>query len=284
MTTAVTARARRVSRLDWPGRVAAGILALLVIAGLVGWITGTGQAGQQIVGPRLAGPGHQWPLGTDELGRSLLPRVIDGIGTTLLLSAFAVVITTCVALILGLVAGYVRGYSDLAIGQGVNLLFAFPPIVLALLVSAVVGPGTVTIVSAIVLVTLPTMVRVIRATAGSVAGRDFVLTARVGGASTWWILSRHVLPSVAGAVIVQLTYALSVAMIVESSLSFLGFGVQPPSASLGTLLQEAVPFLSTDPWYLVSPGAVLAIGILSVNTLGDSLRDALDPRERRALA
>jgi len=155
--------------------------------------------------------------------------------------------------------------------------------VLGLLVTALLGPGIFPAVLVISFVTLPLFVRLVRAVTLSVAGREFVVAAEVAGASTARILVLHLLPNVSGAVVVQLTYALSIGMLVESGLSFLGLGTQPPDASLGSLLRLGAVYVGVAPWLVMSSGLLLALSIASVNLTGDGLRDAIDPLRGRAL-
>src|SRR5262249_46297668 len=154
----------------------------------------------------------------------------------------------------------------------------FPSLLLAILLVAIVGPGPTGAVLAIMLICVPLMTRVVRAASLVVVGRDFVTAAKVGGASPARILLVHVLPNVAGPAVVQATYALSVGMLIESGLSFLGLGLQPPKASLGSLVHEGAVYLPIAPWLVLIPGALLALAIMSVNLVGDGLRDRLDVR------
>ena len=259
------------------------VLALLVLLAVFGPLLPLGDPLAIGVGPRLAGPSAHWLVGTDALGRSLLPRVVQGVRNTILLAATAVSITVVISTVVGLLAAYRGRAVDLLVVRATDALFAFPPILLAILAAAIAGPGSAGAIASIVLVTLPLMVRVVRASTLAIAGRDFVAAAEVGGASLARILFIHLLPNVAGPIIVQATYALSVAMLVESGLSFLGLGVQPPNASLGSLVSEGTIYLTIAPWLVFVPGAVLGIAILSVNLLGDGLRDLIDPRALRVL-
>jgi peptide/nickel transport system permease protein len=229
-------------------------------------------------GPRLAAPSAQWWAGTDSLGRSVLPRLAEGIRTTFLLAGAAVVVTAMLSVVVGMVAAYYGGVVGELITRSADVLFAFPSLLLAILMVAITGPGPLGAVISIVLICTPLMVRVVRAASLSVVGRDFVVAARVGGASGRRILLVHVLPNVAGAAVVQATYALSVGMLIESGLSFLGLGLQPPSASLGSLVHEGAVYLPIAPWLALIPGVLLALAIMAVNLVGDGLRDAFDVR------
>ncbi|RMB85000.1 ABC transporter permease [Streptomyces shenzhenensis] len=264
-------------------RGAVWVLLALVLATLVGQLTGAGGRPDAIVGPRLQPPGSGWLLGTDNLGRSLLPRLLQGIGTTLLLSTLAVACTAVISTALGVVAGYRGGRTAELILRIGDVLYSFPAIVLAVLVAAVLGPGRTTALAAIVLVTVPLMTRMVGVAARAVARREFVTAARISGVSAPTIMLRHILPNVAGTVAVQGTYALSVGILVEGGLSFLGYGVQLPDASLGLLIQEGGLYMVGAPWLIVAPGVVLVAAIMAINLVGDSLRDRFEPRETRSL-
>jgi peptide/nickel transport system permease protein len=234
-------------------------------------------------GPRLASPSWQFPFGTDTLGRSMLPRVEEALGKTFLASALAVTITTAIAVLLGTLAGYKRGALDAVIGRMSDILFAFPAILLGLLIVTVTGPGETGTIIAVVLITLPLMTRVVRGAALGIADREFIVSAEVSGASVPRVTTTHLFPNVAGAVAIQMSYALSVAMLVESGLSFLGLGIQPPAASLGSLVYDGIDYMTYAPWLILIPGALLALAILSVNLVGDGLRDRFEPQEPRSL-
>jgi peptide/nickel transport system permease protein len=208
---------------------------------------------------------------------------VHGIRTTFLVSAMAVLATAFIGTIVGMLSAYFGGFADTVVMRLADVMFAFPAIVLGLLVSALLGPGIFPAVLVISFVTLPLFVRLVRAVTLSVAGREFVVAAEVAGASTARILVLHLLPNVSGAVVVQLTYALSIGMLVESGLSFLGLGTQPPDASLGSLLRLGAVYVGIAPWLVMSSGLLLALSIASVNLTGDGLRDAIDPLRGRAL-
>jgi peptide/nickel transport system permease protein len=270
-------------RRDRLGLMGAGLLLALVLLGALGPWLPLGDGTDIGAGPRLGAPSAEFPLGNDELGRSVLPRVVQGIGVTFGLSSIAVVITALVGTFLGIAAGYLGGLVDGAIARVADVLFAFPALLFGLLTAAVVGPGRVSAIVVIATATLPLFVRVVRSVALTVAGREFALAAVVAGASAWRVMLVHILPNIIGAAIVQLTYALSIGMLIESGLSFLGLGVQPPDASLGSLLRLGSVYLTVAPWLVLIPGAVLALAIMAVNLLGDALRDALEPLRGRPL-
>ena len=270
-------------RADWLTRTGLVVLAVLVFTSVVGTVFEIGGRPDAIAGPRLAPPSAEHWLGTDQLGRSLLPRLFEGIGTTLLLSTIAVLVTAVLATALGLVAGYWGGWVGEVVLRLVEVLYSFPTIVLAILVAAVLGPGLAATVCSVVLITIPLMTRLVRAAAVTVSQRDYVTSAIISGAGWPRVLTRHVLPNVSGTIAVQGTYALSMGILVEGGLSFLGFGVQPPRSSLGALIQQGSTYLLAAPWLVVTPGVVLVVAILAINVFGDGLRDGLEPRKARAL-
>lgn len=286
MATASTIRVRRWPRfkgLDLLSRASVFVLCALVVATLLARWFGVGGSTTDTVGPRLAPPGPDHLLGTDSLGRSLLPRLLEGVGTTLLLSAVAVLCTAVISTAVGIVAGYHGGRLNELLMRLVDVVYAFPAVVLAILVAAILGPGRPAAMASIVLVTVPLMTRMVGAATRSVAGRDFVRAAVISGVPTHTILVRHILRNISGTIAVQGTYALSLGILVEGVLSFLGYGVQLPSASLGLLIQEGNLYMVTAPWLIIAPGVVLVAAILAINLIGDGLRDRFEPREARSL-
>lgn len=283
-TTAARPKRRRMLRsFDLLSRASLVVLVVLVLATLLSRWFGVAGSTTETVGPRLAPPGSGYLLGTDSLGRSLLPRLLEGVGTTLLLSAIAVSCTAVISTAVGIVAGYHGGRVNELLMRLVDVLYAFPAIVLAVLVAAILGPGRPAAMASIVLVTVPLMTRMVCAAARSVAGRDFVTAAVISGVPTHRILVRHLLRNLSGTIAVQGTYALSLGILVEGVLSFLGYGVQLPGASLGLLIQEGNLYMVTAPWLILAPGLVLVAAILAINLIGDGLRDRFEPREVRSL-
>ncbi len=271
-------RTRLPFRGDVLSMLGAVLLAGFLLVAILGPWLPFGDAEAIDVGPRLAAPTPDLPAGTDSLGRSVLPRLAEGIRTTFVLAGVSVVVTALLSVVLGIIAAYYRGVAGELVTRAADVLFAFPAILLAILIVTIIGAGPTGAVVSIVLITCPLMIRVVRASALGVVHRDFVVASRVGGVRSARILAMHVLPNVAGAAVVQATYALSIGMLVESGLSFLGLGVQPPRASLGSLVHEGSQYLSIAPWLVLVPGALLATAIVAVNLLGDGLRDVLDVR------
>ncbi|MEO1194105.1 MAG: ABC transporter permease [Pseudomonadota bacterium] len=279
MVAALTSLWRR----DRLSALAFAILALLVFLGVFGPWLPLGDATQVAAGPRLSPPTWAFPMGTDELGRSFLPRVVEGIRYTFLLATVAVIITAILGTLLGMLAATVGGFLDMVVARVADVLFAFPALLAGLLVAAVVGPGAASVITVICIATLPLFMRVVRSASLSLAERGFVIAAQVAGATTWRVILRHILPNVMSVAIIQITYALSIAMIIESALSFLGLGAQPPRASLGSLLQVSSVYLTIAPWLVGFAGLTLSLAIVCVNLLGDSLRDAVEPLPGRTL-
>lgn len=258
------------------------LLALLLLGALGPWLP-LGDPDQIGAGPRFAAPSWAMPFGTDELGRDLLPRVVRGIRATFVLALASVCGTAILGTLIGLYAAYVGRWVDTVIARAMDIMFAFPALMLGLLVAAVVGPGSISALAVILFATLPLFVRVVRSVTLGMVGRGFVTAAEVAGASRLRVMLIHLLPNVLGAVLVQFTYAVSIGILIESGLSFLGLGSQPPESSLGALLRLGSVYLTIAPWLALSAGVVLALSIVAVNLLGDGLRDALEPLRGRRL-
>jgi peptide/nickel transport system permease protein len=273
----------RFARRDRLAGAAALVLLLLAGLGAFGPLLPLGNPDQIGAGPRLAPPSWALPFGTDELGRNFLPRIVRGIRTTLVLSLVAVTGTAVLGTIIGLYAAYAGRWVDALVARLMDVMFAFPALVLGLLVAAMIGPGNLSAIVVILFATLPLFVRLVRSVALALVGRGFVVAADVAGASQVRILVVHLLPNVLSAIIVQFTYAVSIGILIESGLSFLGLGSQPPQSSLGALLRLGAVYLTIAPWLAMFAGAVLAISIAAVNLFGDGVRDSLEPLRGRSL-
>ncbi len=258
-------------------RVALVMLLLMLTVSLAAPLLPIGRPDQIGYGPRLSPPGWAAWLGCDQLGRPLLARVLQGIRTSFLLSTVSVLIAGAAGALVAMAATYGNRTADEIASRGADILFSFPPILLGILVVAVMSPGMASAMVVIAFISFPTMLRVIRAATLSVMTRDFVVVAEIAGVSFTRRLFVHILPNVIEAFTVQIVYSISVGMIVESGLSFLGIGVQPPVASLGTLLRDGLPYLEVAPWLTLGAGLTLAAAILAVNLLGDGLRRVVDP-------
>ena len=220
---------------------------------------------------------HYW-LGTDEFGRDILSRLMRGATNSLRVAIFAVVLAGGVGSVLGIVAAYYGGWWDNVIMRVMDLLFAFPALLLALAIAAALGPGAINTILAIAVVYLPIFARVGRGSVLGIKELEYVDAARTIGASHSQIIWRHILPNALAPTIVQTSLALSWAMLTEASLSFLGLGTMPPQPSWGSMLNDGRTLMELAPWLVIAPGLALLLGVLGFNLLGDGLRDALDPR------
>jgi peptide/nickel transport system permease protein len=226
----------------------------------------------------LAPPNTAHPFGTDDVGRDVLSRVIHGSQVSLEAGLFTVTVALLVGLPLGLVAGYAGGRIDDAVMRAVEVVLAFPTLVLALGITAVLGPKLLHALVAIGVVFVPHFARLVRGQVLSVKENDFVVAARAVGASDARVMRLHVLPNCLAPILVQATYSIAFAILVEAALSFLGLGTQPPTPSWGIMLAAGRGYLEQAPWLGAFPGLAIFVTVLGFNLLGDGLRDALDPR------
>ena len=226
----------------------------------------------------LAPPSASHWFGTDVLGRDTLSRVIDGSRIAIGVAFISVSIAMAVGVVLGIIAGYFGGVIDSVLNRSQDVLFAFPTLLLAIIMVAVLGPGLINASIAIAIVYSPRFARMARATALSVKRHEYFDAARLAGVSTPVILARHMLPNVLPPVIVLAALSMSTAQLAYASLSFLGLGVSPPQADWGNMLSKARDFITVAPWLVIGPAAALVLLMLAFNVLGDAIRDVLDPR------
>ncbi|MFW6090640.1 MAG: ABC transporter permease [Actinomycetota bacterium] len=222
-------------------------------------------------------PSAQFWLGSDQFGRDVASRVMEGVFSSLRVAVLAVAAATLVGATAGIVAGFTGRWADRVVGRLTDMLFAFPAVLLALTIVAALGRGWLNTAVAIAVVYTPIFVRVARGPVLSVRESDYVKAGRVLGFGAPRLLARHVLPNVAAPIIVQVTLALSWGILTESGLSFLGLGTTPPDASLGLMISEARTLAAHGWWLLAFPSAVLVTAVIGLNLLGDGLRDVLDP-------
>jgi peptide/nickel transport system permease protein len=260
------------------------VLAALVLVALLGdRITPYNPLAQSIP-DRLQAPSAEHWFGTDELGRDVFSRVLDGASVSLQVGFVAVGISLFAGTLIGLVAGYYGRWLDDGLMRFMDVLFAFPAILLAIVVVAVLGPGITNAMIAIGIVYTPIFARIARASVLSVREEVYVRAARSSGARDLRIMARHVLPNIAAPLIVQTSLSLAFAILSEAALSFLGLGVQPPDPSWGRMLSEGRSFIEQAWWMALFPGLAIFVVVLAFNVLGDALRDVLDPKQRSAIA
>jgi len=228
----------------------------------------------------LAPPGGPHPFGTDQFGRDVASRLLYGARVSLSVSFASVLVALAVGGAAGVAAGYFGGALDGVLMRSMDVIFAFPAVLLAIAIMAAAGTAVWTIVAAIGVVYTPQFARVSRASALAVRGLEYVDAASALGAGTGRILWNHILPNIAAPLIVQTSLSLSLAILTESALSFLGLGTQPPTPSWGNMLAESRRFMALASWTAVFPGAAIALIVLGFNLIGDGLRDLLDPRLR----
>jgi ABC-type dipeptide/oligopeptide/nickel transport system permease subunit len=285
--TALAARQRHgglVGTLRRRWILSAGLLvvALLCLAAIAAPILAPYSPDAQDMSNALRPPSAAHPFGTDEFGRDLYSRILFGGRVTLLASTLAVLLAALIGCTVGLTAGYFGGWYDAIVGRLVDILFAFPVILLGIAIVAIMGPGVPSVIIAIAVASLPNFARVSRASMVPEKEREYVLAAHVVGASTRYVIMRTLLPNLIGPLMVLVSLGFAYAVLYEASLSFLGLGARPPTPEWGVMLSTARDFIFQAPWYAVFPGLSIVLLVFSLNLVGDGLRDAIDPyRSRR---
>jgi peptide/nickel transport system permease protein len=261
---------------------AVALVALQVLGAIFAPVLGLQDPYAQVIVQRMKGPNLLNFLGTDQLGRDVLSRIVYGYRASLLTCVTAVVLALVLGGTLGMLAAYYRGWFERIVMRLMDILFAFPIMLLAIGVLAILGPSAWSAAIAIAIVYAPIFARLLRGPALVICESEYVNGAKAIGASDFRIIFLHLLPNLASVVLVQTSLLLSAAILVEASLSFLGLGSQPPIPSLGLMLSEGRNFLLLAPWPAVFAGFAILFLSFGFNLLGDALRDTLDPRLRKA--
>jgi peptide/nickel transport system permease protein len=268
-------------RLDPALAFSALVLGITVVCALIPGVLAPYPPNKLAVGPNLASPSWDHWVGTDEFGRDLLSRLISGARVELAIGLAAVALAVVVGVPFGVVAGARGGLADSVLMRLQDALLAFPSVLFAILVVAALGASQRSIILTIGVVYVPRFARLVRGSVLVLKDQEFVVASRAAGATDVRLMTRHILPNCFAPILVQITLAISVAILIEAGLSYLGLGVQPPTATWGTTLKAAQSELTAGAWwYVLAPGICIFAVVLALNTLGDGLRDRLDPRLR----
>jgi peptide/nickel transport system permease protein len=258
-----------------------GATLLFVIAGLASLVWTPYPIEQINVARRFLGPSPEHWLGTDNLGRDMLALVMSGTFTSFRIAALSVLIGAGIGVPLGLAAAVWGGAVEWVVLRLTDFMFAFPAVIVAILIATLLGPGDANAVIAIGIFNIPVFARVARGGAMSINTLDFVAAARLAGLGNAAIALRHLLPNITSLIIVQGTIQLSLGILAEAGLSYIGLGTQPPATSLGLMLRDAQGMFLVHPWLTIVPGLAIVFIVIALNLAGDGLRDALDPRLRQ---
>jgi peptide/nickel transport system permease protein len=271
-------RTLRQLRRNRAAMLALTFLVLVALAAIFAPLLSPADPAAQDLINQLQGPSGAHPLGTDNFGRDVLSRALFGARVTLIAVIQALIIAAVAGIPLGLLAGFVGRWVDAILSRISDALLSLPPLILALAIVGILGPGLTNVMIAIGVVLAPPLFRLARGAAQSVSSETYVEACRAMGYSPWRILWRHVLPNASSPLLVQLTFSAGVIIVAEASLSFLGLGVQPPQASWGTMLPDAFDAIYDSPWFMVAPAVLIVLTILSFAVFGDGLRDAMEGR------
>ena len=258
-----------------------GIIVIYVFAAVFGPHLAPHDPYKQDLASKLEGPSLEHAFGNDELGRDILSRIMDGGRYNLGMSVAAASLGLAAGLVLGATSGYFGGRIDAALMTGINVMVAFPDLLIAIAIISVLGSGAFNLVLAIGLAAIPSFARLVRASVLSIRNEQFVDAAVAAGFSTLRIILRHIIPNALAPLLVHVTYTVSAAILIASGLSFLGLGVQPPASEWGVMLSRGRDYFRVAPHIVMIPGIVIAIAVLGLNLFGDGLRDLLDPRQKQ---
>ncbi|MCC6792870.1 MAG: ABC transporter permease [Thermomicrobiales bacterium] len=235
---------------------------------------------EQFSQDRLKGPSWEYPFGTDEFGRDVLSRLLYGARISFQVGIIAVGIAGTAGILMGMTAGYLRGWADNVITLLMDIIYAFPAVLLAIAIITLRGNGLTNAMIAIAVVYTPPFVRIVRGAVLTVRNTAYVESAKAAGCSTPRILGLHIFPNITAPLIVQISLSFAFAVLSEAALAFLGLGNKPPAPSWGSMVSSSYGFLQLAPWAAIFPGVAIALTVLGFNLLGDGIRDALDPRLR----
>lgn len=273
---------RRILSIRGSLLIGAVLTSLLVLVAVASFFIVPVESFDPNMGNRLRAPSAEHWLGTDHLGRDILSMLMVGAQTSIMVGAIAVAIGFTVGVGLGALAAAKRGWVEELVMRLADLSFAFPIILTAIMIVALLGPGTANAILAIGIYSIPLFARITRGAANAIWQREFVKASRTAGKGDLWITWHRILPNIAGVLTVQATIQFAAAILAEAALSFLGLGPQPPQPSWGRMLNEAQTFAYMAPHVAIFPGLAIFLSVLGVNLLGDGLRDILDPKLTRA--
>lgn len=259
--------------------VGLAIVLLLVLAAILAPVIAPAPPNAQNLRQRLQPPGAEHLFGTDEFGRSMLSRVVYGARVSLATGLIPVTVAATIGTLLGLLAGFYRGWLDGVLMRIMDVLLAFPSMLLALAIVGALGPGLTNAVIAVAIVGIPEYARIVRSVVLGAREEEYVQAARAIGVRGLGVLFRHIFPSTLGPLSVQASLGIGFAILSLAGLSFLGLGIQPPAADWGEMLSRGRRFLPESNWLLIFPGLAISLTVLGFNLLGDGIRDALDPRD-----
>ncbi len=260
--------------------VGLALVTLFVLAAVLGPALSPYSPTAQKMSLRLKPPSAEHLLGTDDFGRDVLSRILHGAMPSLQVSVLSVAGSLAIGVVIGLIAGYRGGWTDTLLMSLMDVLLAFPAVLLAIAILAVMGTALSNVILAIAIVNLPTFARLARGSTLATRELLYVEAARGLGVPPVMIMWRHILPNIAAPLIVQTSLTIAAAILIEAALSYLGLGIQPPAPSWGNILSSTYGFIQTNPWPAVFAGVAIALAVLGFNLLGDGLRDALDPTTR----
>ncbi len=257
------------------------IVGLVVLVGLLAPVLAPYDPNLMDIPARLQGPSSAHPFGTDEMGRDILSRVMYGARISIAVGVIIVAVSAAIGVVLGSLSGYFGGKIDQAVMAVTDMILAFPSMVLALALTAAMGPGLLNTMLAVIIVRIPMYTRLMRGQVLVQKEQQYVRAARTFGEKPFWIVARHIVPNCLTPLMVQMTLGIGDAILIASSMSFIGLGAQPPTPEWGAMISTARVYAIDQWWYAAFPGLSILITIMGFNLIGDGIRDILDPRSRK---